>query len=171
MASKSKIQAQFPDAVYRKLIPAADHPVFNYNGFAPGRSIIKKGHVKSAGHRAFPVDVIFERDVSITMRDGVRIYTDVFRPINSDTTKVPAIIPWSPYGKTGTGKVSLKCKISCVFLGSLFLTDSAQALKITISWRPSEPALPKILRLVMKSSKYLIHLLSIMSCRFAPLLY
>lgn len=37
------------------------------------------------------------------MRDGVTIYTDIFRPANTDHEKVPALIAWSPYGKTGTG--------------------------------------------------------------------
>ena len=36
------------------------------------------------------------------MRDGVNLYADVFRPAD-ESYKVPAIIPWSPYGKSGTG--------------------------------------------------------------------
>ncbi|MEN8905139.1 MAG: CocE/NonD family hydrolase [Clostridiales bacterium] len=40
---------------------------------------------------------ICEQDVSVTLRDGIKIYTDVFRP---DTDKkVPVIISWSYYGK------------------------------------------------------------------------
>lgn len=42
-------------------------------------------------------NIICEQDVPVTLRDGVVIYTDIFRP---DTTqKVPVIISWSPYGK------------------------------------------------------------------------
>lgn len=42
--------------------------------------------------------IICERDVAVKMRDGITIYTDIFRP--SDTTeKVPVIISWSPFGK------------------------------------------------------------------------
>lgn len=37
------------------------------------------------------------------MRDGIRIYADIFRPHGITQDKLPVIIPWSPYGKTGTG--------------------------------------------------------------------
>ncbi|KAF2188556.1 alpha/beta-hydrolase [Zopfia rhizophila CBS 207.26] len=37
------------------------------------------------------------------MHDGIRIYTDIFRATDSGTKMVPALIPWGPYGKTGTG--------------------------------------------------------------------
>jgi hypothetical protein len=37
------------------------------------------------------------------MRDGVRLYADIFRPASSDQEGVPAILPWSPYGKSGAG--------------------------------------------------------------------
>ena len=45
---------------------------------------------------AFPEETIFDRDVSVKMRDGCTLYTDVFRPVDR---RVPAIILWSPYGK------------------------------------------------------------------------
>jgi predicted acyl esterase len=38
-----------------------------------------------------------ERDVVVPMRDGIIIYTDIYRP--DGATDVPAIVPWSPYGK------------------------------------------------------------------------
>lgn len=38
-----------------------------------------------------------DRDVAVTLRDGVTIYTDVYRPQNAEA--VPAIVAWSPYGK------------------------------------------------------------------------
>ena len=98
-----KLRAQFPDLNYVKLTPASDKPEYRYPGFRPGKEILSKGHVREIGRRAFTADVIFERDVSIPMRDGVTIYTDVFRPVGSDTNRVPALIPWSPYGKTGSG--------------------------------------------------------------------
>lgn len=46
---------------------------------------------------------IYERDQAITVRDGTRLYADIFRPEISDSKPVPCILPWSPYGKTGTG--------------------------------------------------------------------
>ncbi len=45
-----------------------------------------------------PVDIVFEKDVAVTVRDGVTIYVDVLRPAGS--AKVPVIVAWSPYGKS-----------------------------------------------------------------------
>ncbi len=42
--------------------------------------------------------IICEQDVAVKMRDGVTIYTDIFRPANS-TEKIPAIVSWSWFGK------------------------------------------------------------------------
>ena len=87
--------------------PPEEHPVFTYHGFHPGKkTVLSQGHVRFPGHRAFTTDVLLEQDMAIPLRDGIKIYTDIFRPVDSDTTPVPAIIPWSPYGKTGTGPQS-----------------------------------------------------------------
>jgi predicted acyl esterase len=48
--------------------------------------------------RPLSTEIVFERDVPVVMRDGVTIYVDVFRPAGSDA--VPAIVAWSPYGKS-----------------------------------------------------------------------
>ncbi|MEQ6334389.1 CocE/NonD family hydrolase [Sphingobium sp. MK2] len=37
------------------------------------------------------------------MRDGTRLYADVFRPANA-SEPVPALVNWAPYGKGGTGE-------------------------------------------------------------------
>jgi len=42
--------------------------------------------------------MIIERDVAVPMRDGVKIFVDIFRPEKPDQT-VPALIAWSAYGK------------------------------------------------------------------------
>ncbi|KAH6668412.1 Alpha/Beta hydrolase protein [Halenospora varia] len=39
-------------------------------------------------------------DVPVTMRDGVKVYVDVFRPLGA-TGKLPIIFTFSPYGKHG----------------------------------------------------------------------
>ncbi|ETS74386.1 hypothetical protein PFICI_14252 [Pestalotiopsis fici W106-1] len=93
---------QFPDLKFVKLSPPAVHPLFRYNGFRPERTVLAKGHMRAPGRKAFPINVIYDRDVTITLSDGTRIYADVFRPAN-DSSRVPALIPWSAYGKTGTG--------------------------------------------------------------------
>lgn len=56
--------------------------------------------------------IICEYDVAVTMRDGVKIYADVFRPENEG--KYPVLIGWSPYGKHGHVKyvVFPKCGVS-----------------------------------------------------------
>jgi predicted acyl esterase len=41
--------------------------------------------------------MIVERDVAVPMRDGVKIYADIHRPLAKQ--KVPALVAWSPYGK------------------------------------------------------------------------
>jgi uncharacterized protein len=99
-----QLKAQFPDLEWKKLPSPEEHSKYFYYGFKTEKSIIQKGHTRFEGRLAFPTDVIFDRDVSIPLRDGVNIYTDIFRPVESDQDfKVPAIIAWSPYGKTGTG--------------------------------------------------------------------
>ena len=42
-------------------------------------------------------NIICEQDVSITLRDGVKIYADIYRP--ETDKKVPVILCWSLYGK------------------------------------------------------------------------
>ncbi|EOD49350.1 putative x-pro dipeptidyl-peptidase c-terminal non-catalytic domain-containing protein [Neofusicoccum parvum UCRNP2] len=63
--------------------------------------VLPKGWVKDPGRRPLAQDTVWEKDVAITLRDGTTLYSDVFRPVGH--TAVPAILPWSPYGKSGTG--------------------------------------------------------------------
>lgn len=42
-------------------------------------------------------EMLIERDVSVLMRDGVRVYVDIFRPVGG--RDLPVILTWSPYGK------------------------------------------------------------------------
>ena len=44
--------------------------------------------------------MIIEWDLAVPLRDGVKIYIDLFRPAD-ETTPVPPIIGWGPYGKHG----------------------------------------------------------------------
>jgi predicted acyl esterase len=41
--------------------------------------------------------VLFERDVAVPLRDGKKLYVDVFRPVG--VTNLPAIIEYAPFGK------------------------------------------------------------------------
>jgi predicted acyl esterase len=71
--------------------------------FGPSKETLPKGWQKAEGRRALDEDLILERDMRITLRDGVTIWADVFRPVTSDNQSVPAIFAWSPYGKQGNG--------------------------------------------------------------------
>jgi hypothetical protein len=81
---------------YRKAMPN-DAPRARYTGFHPGSQVLKKGTVRREGALALPCDIIFDRDVQLTMRDGTNIYTDVFRPAMEG--RYPGLVGWSPYGK------------------------------------------------------------------------
>ncbi|KAJ4246877.1 hypothetical protein NW762_013429 [Fusarium torreyae] len=84
-----------------------DDPCANYDGLEPSIMMLSKGHKKHPDNRPFPVNTIFERDVEVRIRDGTILRADVFRPDYSDDQKVPAIISFSPYGKSGTGSFNL----------------------------------------------------------------
>ena len=59
--------------------------------------VLPKGSVHGEGAKPLECDILFERDVPVKMRDGVTIYTDIFRPVTEEA--VPGIVAWSPYGK------------------------------------------------------------------------
>jgi predicted acyl esterase len=73
-----------------------------YEGFKPGTTTLPKGFRRTEENRPFDVDTLWERDTPIPMRDGTVLYGDVFRPANT-FEKVPILLAWSPYGKSGTG--------------------------------------------------------------------
>lgn len=49
--------------------------------------------------RTVEAGMIIERDVAVTLRDGVKIYIDIYRP--ADESPAAPIIGWGPYGKHG----------------------------------------------------------------------
>ena len=71
--------------------------------FGPSTQVLPKGWMKAPGRRPLDEDLIFQKDVAIPLRDGLRIFANVFRPPSSSNEPVPAIIAWSPYGKEGNG--------------------------------------------------------------------
>ncbi|KAJ1561336.1 hypothetical protein HK405_004206, partial [Cladochytrium tenue] len=100
-----KLTEQF-DIAFHKLLTAAQHPVFSKHNIQlgpPKTTLLPAGHVKCEGRKAFPIDTLFDEDLPVTLRDGVKIYTNIFRPATTaeGKEKVPAIIAWSPYGKNG----------------------------------------------------------------------
>ena len=67
------------------------------SNFDPGTRTLKAGTCLAPHYSALPVDIVFDKDVAVTLRDGTVIYVDVFRPVG--TEKVPVIVAFSPYGK------------------------------------------------------------------------
>lgn len=71
----------------------------------PKTAELPAGHQKRSGCRALPVPIILDQDQILTLRDGVRIRADIYRPKTEE--KVPAIVMWGPYGKSGVGALNL----------------------------------------------------------------
>jgi uncharacterized protein len=76
-------------------LPAARAGILT--AFEPSTRIFDAGFQIAPQFKPISVDIIFEKDVAVTLRDGVTIYVDIFRPVSSET--VPVIVAWSPYGK------------------------------------------------------------------------
>ncbi len=66
--------------------------------FEPGTRTLPAGSQVDPRFRPLPTDIVFDKDVAVTLRDGVTIYVDLLRP--AGTEKVPVIVGWSPYGKS-----------------------------------------------------------------------
>ncbi|MDO4163321.1 MAG: CocE/NonD family hydrolase [Bacteroides sp.] len=86
----------------RKALPVtADRA--RYPGFKQETLVLKAGTIRREGAKPLSCDILLERDVPVKLRDGVTIYTDVFRPVGSE--KCPALLAWSPYGKEVGGQM------------------------------------------------------------------
>jgi hypothetical protein len=79
--------------------PEKDLHRSRYNGFQPESTILPSGWRKAPQLRSLTCDIQFDRDVAVMMRDGAKLYADVFRPTHGGG--VPAVIAFGPYGKTG----------------------------------------------------------------------
>jgi predicted acyl esterase len=66
--------------------------------FEPGTRTLSAGFQIGSQFRSLPTDIVFDKDIAVTLRDGVTIYVDVLRPPGAE--KVPVIVGWSPYGKS-----------------------------------------------------------------------
>lgn len=82
------------DVAFKK---AAAIEARTYPGYKPGSYILTKGSVPIEGGAPLACDILVEQDVGVTLRDGVVIRTDIYRP--ADGGKCPSIMGWSPYGK------------------------------------------------------------------------
>lgn len=78
-------------------------PLLQYPGFQPHSEILPKGHKRMPYNLPLPCDILFEQDFCVPMRDGIKLYCDVFRPPHVE--KVPIILVWAPYGKHGSSEL------------------------------------------------------------------
>lgn len=72
--------------------------------YEPSQRLLPKGWQKDPETLPLREDLIWDKDVDIPLRDGVKLRADVFRPVCDEHDKIPALIAWSPYGKTGSGR-------------------------------------------------------------------
>jgi predicted acyl esterase len=102
MSTTEKLKSRFPDLNFVNPIQVENHPRYKPFDvkFRPEHVLLPKGHVKEDGRKKMLVDSVLDRDTKIALRDGLHVYADIFRPASSDETKVPAVICWSPYGKS-----------------------------------------------------------------------
>lgn len=89
----SKIQPLF-----RPATPPED-PSVKWRGFDPGSKVLPAGSTYSRDGRRLTCDIRMDRDLDMQLRDGTRIYLDLFRPVTDEP--LPVILVWSPYGKQG----------------------------------------------------------------------
>jgi putative CocE/NonD family hydrolase len=67
--------------------------------FAEPLSPLKTGYPGFNPHSVKTGGMVIDYDVAIPMRDGVKIYADVYRP--DMPGRFPPLIQWGPYGKHG----------------------------------------------------------------------
>jgi len=72
---------------------------FEYRFRKPLGAPAERGGAPPVYRRTVENGMVIERDVAVAMRDGIRIYIDVFRP--ADEKPAPPLIAWGPYGKHG----------------------------------------------------------------------
>ena len=72
---------------------------FEYRFREPLGAPAERGGVPPVYRRTVENGMVIERDVAVAMRDGIKIYIDVFRP--ADEKPAPPLIAWGPYGKHG----------------------------------------------------------------------
>ena len=77
---------------------------FDYLWRAPYAPPEDKGGAAPNTRRVDNEGMIIDYDVPVTLRDGVTMYVDVYRP--ADEAPAPPIIAWGPYGKHGHTRYS-----------------------------------------------------------------
>jgi uncharacterized protein len=93
-------------------VPSHPLPAPRYGAltaFDPGTRTLEAGFKIAPHFRSLPVDIVFEKDVAVKLRDGVTIYVDVFRPVGAEK------VPWPlPYGLHATMTGTLAERDGCL---------------------------------------------------------
>lgn len=105
--------------LFRALKDPASHA--RYDGDHASVQVLPIGFKRRPECRAFNVRTVYEKDVKIPMRDGIILRGDIFRPEGPEL--LPAILPWSPYGKSGRGKLEISSVRSRLIMLGIRLTD------------------------------------------------
>lgn len=92
------------EVIHRRL-QAADPKGVVSEGPPSTTEILAAGHCRFPGARPLPQDIVFDQNIKIPLRDGILLCADIFRPNND--VKVPVLVAWGPYGKTGTSMINL----------------------------------------------------------------
>lgn len=87
--------------IHTRRAASVDLPEARYRGFAPGSTVLEAGSRHTKGGRPLSCDILWEKDVALPLRDGLKVYADIYRPTGEEN--VPAVVCWAPYGKGGTG--------------------------------------------------------------------
>ncbi|KAF0642366.1 hypothetical protein FPSE5266_20125 [Fusarium pseudograminearum] len=88
--------------------PSPALPHAQYPGLKMETVVLRRGHQKDPSRKAFRVDTILEKDIEVITRNGHILRADVYRPAETNPKdRVPALLAWSPYGKSGTGAFTL----------------------------------------------------------------
>lgn len=90
---------KMPAIPFRPARPA-DHPEARHPGLRPERKYFKKGDQAKPGALPLTCDIVMDQDVTVTLRDGTKIYVDIFRP-SENAVDLPTLVAWGPYGKQG----------------------------------------------------------------------
>lgn len=69
-----------------------------YAGFQPGKTEVLPAGWNGFNAKPLTSDIRVDHDVEIVVRDGARLYVDIYRPAGQ-VEKIPAVLSWSFYGK------------------------------------------------------------------------
>ena len=99
--------------------------------FEPSTRVLPKGWKREECRRPLPEEIVWKKDVAIPLRDGVKLRADIFLPSKTGGKPLPALLPWSPYGKTGSGMLPPICRNSVEKEANTMLTAGSSGLLST----------------------------------------